>query len=82
MHASERFRLAIAETPFDVGAASRTITASFGIALTYGAAESAEAVVAAADQGPLRRQGRRPEPVCACLICAAAKIASGNTTSH
>src|SRR5208283_1355671 len=50
MHASERFRLAIAETPFDIGAASRPITASFGIALTSGVAESAEAVVAAADR--------------------------------
>jgi diguanylate cyclase (GGDEF)-like protein len=50
MRASERFRLAIADTPFDVGAASLPITASFGIALTSGAAESAEDVVAAADQ--------------------------------
>jgi len=50
MQAAERFRLAIAGTPFDVGAASRPITASFGIALTSGAAESAEAVVAAADR--------------------------------
>jgi diguanylate cyclase (GGDEF)-like protein len=48
MHASERFRLAIAGTPFNIGAVSRPITASFGIALTSGAAESAEAVVAAA----------------------------------
>ena len=38
MHAAERFRLAIAETPFDIGAASRPITASFGIALTSGVA--------------------------------------------
>ena len=50
MHISERFRLAIAETPVDFGAASRRITASFGIALTSGAGESAEAVVAAADR--------------------------------
>jgi diguanylate cyclase (GGDEF)-like protein len=50
MQASERFRLAIAETPFDIGTAGRHITASFGIALTSGAAESAEAVVAAADR--------------------------------
>jgi diguanylate cyclase (GGDEF)-like protein len=50
MQAAERFRLVIAGTPFDVGAASRHITASFGIALTSGVAESAEAVVAAADK--------------------------------
>jgi diguanylate cyclase (GGDEF)-like protein len=50
MQAAERFRLVIAGAPFDVGAASRNITASFGIALTSGAAESAEAVVAAADR--------------------------------
>lgn len=50
MQAAERFRLAIADTPFDIGGASRNITASFGIALTSGAGESAEAVVAAADQ--------------------------------
>jgi two-component system cell cycle response regulator len=50
MQASERFRLAITDTPFDLGDASQPVTASFGIALTSGAAESAEAVVAAADQ--------------------------------
>ena len=48
MQAAERFRLAIADLPFDLGAASRPITASFGIGLNSGAAESAEAVVAAA----------------------------------
>jgi diguanylate cyclase (GGDEF)-like protein len=50
MQAAERFRLAITGTPFDIGAASRHITASFGIALTSGVAESAETVVAAADR--------------------------------
>jgi diguanylate cyclase (GGDEF)-like protein len=50
MQAAERFRLAIADMPFDIGAASRPITASFGIALASGVAESAEAVVAAADR--------------------------------
>ena len=50
MQAAERFRLVIAGTPFDVGAASRHITAGFGIALTSGVAKSAEAVVAAADK--------------------------------
>jgi diguanylate cyclase (GGDEF)-like protein len=50
MQAAERYRLAIAGTPFDLGAASRRITASFGIALASGPAEPAEAVVAVADQ--------------------------------
>lgn len=50
MQAAERFRLAITVTPFDVGAASRHITASFGVALASGGAEPAEAVVAAADR--------------------------------
>lgn len=50
MQASERFGLAITNTPFDVGAASRHITASFGVALASGGAEPAEAVVAAADR--------------------------------
>src|ERR1019366_2331761 len=50
MQASERFRLAIAGTPFDIGATSQHITASFGVALTSNVAESAEAVVARADQ--------------------------------
>jgi diguanylate cyclase (GGDEF)-like protein len=48
MQAAERFRLAIAGTPFDLGASSQRITASFGVALTSGTAESAEAIVAAA----------------------------------
>jgi GGDEF domain-containing protein len=50
MQAAERFRLAIADMPFDIGAASQRITASFGIVLTSGGAESAEAVVARADR--------------------------------
>jgi diguanylate cyclase (GGDEF)-like protein len=50
MGAAERFRLAIASTPFDLGAASLRITASFGLALASGAAESAEAVIALADE--------------------------------
>jgi diguanylate cyclase (GGDEF)-like protein len=47
---AERFRSAIANTPFDVGADSRRLTASFGIALTSAEVESAEAAVAVADQ--------------------------------
>ena len=47
---AERFRSAVANTPFDVGGDSRRLTASFGIVLTSDALESAEAVVAAADQ--------------------------------
>jgi diguanylate cyclase (GGDEF)-like protein len=47
---AERFRSTIAGTPFIVGDESRTLTASFGIALAPGGLESAEAVVAAADQ--------------------------------
>jgi diguanylate cyclase (GGDEF)-like protein len=47
---TERLRLAVADRPFDFGAESRPITASFGMALTSGAAESADAVVAAADR--------------------------------
>jgi diguanylate cyclase (GGDEF)-like protein len=50
MRAAERFRLAIASTPFDLGAASLRITASFGLALASGAAESAGAIVGRADQ--------------------------------
>jgi diguanylate cyclase (GGDEF)-like protein len=51
IRAAERFRLAIASTPFNLGAASLRITASFGLALAVGAAEPAEAVIAAADRG-------------------------------
>ncbi|MEO8660397.1 MAG: sensor domain-containing diguanylate cyclase [Bryobacteraceae bacterium] len=46
---AERFRLAIAEKPFDVGAASRSITASFGLTLVSDSARRAEAAVAVAD---------------------------------
>ena len=47
---AERFRAVIARTPFNVGSDSRSITASFGIVLAPDGLESAEAVVAAADQ--------------------------------
>jgi diguanylate cyclase (GGDEF)-like protein len=50
MRAAERFRLAIANVPFDLGAASLRITASFGLALASGTAEPAEAVIAMADR--------------------------------
>ena len=49
MLAAERFRQAIAGRPFEFGAATRHLTASFGVALTSGD-KSAEAVAAAADQ--------------------------------
>ena len=50
IRAAERFRLAIASTPFNLGATGLRVTASFGLALAVGAAEPAEAVVARADR--------------------------------
>ena len=49
MTIAERFRLAIADSPIDVGDASLRITASFGLTIVSDAAVRAEAAVAIAD---------------------------------
>ena len=47
---AERLRLAVVASPFDLGGETRSISASFGGAVSSGATEAAAEVVAAADR--------------------------------
>jgi diguanylate cyclase (GGDEF)-like protein len=50
MEIARRLCLSIAETPFKIGAASPTVTASFGVTIAVGSATTAATIVGTADR--------------------------------